>query len=62
MAEVKGRVAVLSGDGIGPEVMDATLEVAEAIQNSHGFSLEWKKALVGGAAIDAKGKIGRAHV
>ena len=56
MAEVKGRVAVLSGDGIGPEVMDATLQVAEAIQNSHGFSLEWKKGLVGGAVIDAQGK------
>jgi len=56
MAEVKGRVAVLSGDGIGPEVMDATLKVAEAVQNIHGFKLEWKQGLVGGAAIDAKGK------
>ena len=56
MAEVKGRVAVLSGDGIGPEVMEATLQVAEAVQNSHGFKLEWKKGLVGGAAIDAKGQ------
>jgi len=56
MAEVKGRVAVLSGDGIGPEVMDAALKVAEATQNSHGFKIEWKQGLVGGAAIDAKGK------
>jgi 3-isopropylmalate dehydrogenase len=56
MAEAKGRVAVLSGDGIGPEVMDATLKVAEAVQNSHGFKIEWKQGLVGGAAIDAKGK------
>ena len=56
MAEAKGKVAVLSGDGIGPEVMEATLRVAEAVETSHGFKLEWKKGLVGGAAIDAKGK------
>lgn len=56
MAEAKGRVAVLAGDGIGPEVMEATLKVAEAVENSHGFKLEWKHGLVGGAAIDAKGK------
>ncbi|NBX24162.1 MAG: hypothetical protein EBR52_08710, partial [Microbacteriaceae bacterium] len=29
---------------------------AEAVETSHGFKLEWKKGLVGGAAIDAKGK------
>jgi len=56
MAEMKGRVAVLSGDGIGPEVMDATLQVAETVEKTLGFKLEWKKGLVGGAAIDAKGK------
>ena len=39
MAEVKGRVAVLSGDGIGPEVMDATLKVAEATQNTAPISI-----------------------
>ena len=46
MAEVKGWVAVLSGNGIGPEVMDATLKVAEATQNTHGFKIEWKQGLV----------------
>ena len=56
MAEAKGKVAVLAGDGIGPEVMEATLQVAEAVEGAHGFRLEWRKGLVGGAAIDAKGK------
>ncbi|NBR63796.1 MAG: 3-isopropylmalate dehydrogenase [Verrucomicrobia bacterium] len=56
MAETKGKVAVLAGDGIGPEVMEATLKVAEAAEVSHGFRLEWKRGLVGGAAIDATGK------
>ena len=49
-------MAVLAGDGIGPEVMEATLQVAEAVEGTHGFKLEWAKGLVGGAAIDAKGK------
>ena len=56
MAVPKGLVAVLPGDGIGPEVMAATREVAAAVEKSHGFQLEWKEGLVGGAAIDAKGK------
>ena len=54
MAEAKGKVAVLAGDGIGPEVMEATLEVAQAVEDTHRFRLEWNKGLVGGAAIDAK--------
>ena len=56
MVDSQGKVAVLAGDGIGPEVMDATLQVAEAVEGTHGFKLEWIKGLVGGAAIDAKGK------
>ena len=50
MAEVMGKVAVLPGDGIGPEVMEATLQVAEAVQKRHGFKLEWSKGLVGGVS------------
>lgn len=56
MAKAMGKVAVLAGDGIGPEVMEATLQVAQAVENSHGLKLEWKKGIVGGAAIDAVGK------
>jgi 3-isopropylmalate dehydrogenase len=50
------RIAVLAGDGIGPEVMSATLQVAEEVEKRHGLQIEWKEGLVGGAAIDAKGK------
>jgi len=56
MAESKNRIAVLSGDGIGPEVMQATMLVAKELEKRHGLQLEWKEGLVGGAAIDAKGK------
>jgi len=50
------RIAVLAGDGIGPEVMGATLQVAKEVEKRHGLAVEWKEGLVGGAAIDAKGK------
>ena len=52
----KGVVAVLAGDGIGPEVMAATREVGTVVEKAYGFQLEWKEGLVGGAAIDARGK------
>ena len=50
------RIAVLAGDGIGPEVMSATMLVAQEAEKRHGLQIEWKEGVVGGAAIDAKGK------
>ena len=47
------RIAVLPGDGIGPEVMSETLRVLECLKNKYQLSLEYQTALVGGAAIDA---------
>jgi len=49
------QIAVLAGDGIGPEVMVCALEVLKKLNNTHNLSIIWKEALVGGAAIDAKG-------
>jgi 3-isopropylmalate dehydrogenase len=49
-------IAVLAGDGIGPEVMDASLTVLEAAGQKHGLSFSFNHQLVGGAAIDAPGK------
>lgn len=48
-------VAVLAGDGIGPEVMDEAIKVLNAAQQSFGFRLDYQHHLVGGAAIDATG-------
>ena len=50
------KIAVLPGDGIGPEVMDASLTVLEAAGALHGLTFAYDHQLVGGAAIDAKGK------
>ncbi len=45
------KVAVLSGDGIGPEVTAEAVKVLKAT----GLSIEFEEALVGGAAYDATG-------
>lgn len=50
------KIAVLPGDGIGPEVMDASLTVLEAAGALHGLTFSLDHQLVGGAAIDTKGK------
>lgn len=49
------KVAVLSGDGIGPEVMAEALKVLAAVQDRFGFSLAFTQADVGGVAIDNHG-------
>lgn len=50
------KIAVLSGDGIGPEVMAEALKILEAIGRKFSFPYEVREALVGGIAIDEKGK------
>ncbi|HEY8966888.1 MAG TPA: 3-isopropylmalate dehydrogenase [Candidatus Methylacidiphilales bacterium] len=50
------KIAVLAGDGIGPEVMAVTLPLLEKVGAKFGLSFQFTEALVGGAAIDAHGK------
>lgn len=50
------KVAVLAGDGIGPEVMQEALRILEAVQTQFGFSLVLEEARVGGIAIDVDGR------
>ena len=49
------KVAVLPGDGIGPEVMEEALKVLDAVSRRFGVEFEYREALVGGVAIDEKG-------
>jgi hypothetical protein len=46
---------ILAGDGIGPEVMNESLRVLDAVEAAFGFTTERNEKLVGGAAIDASG-------
>jgi len=50
------KIAVLSGDGIGPEVMEVTLKLLKQAGQQFGFEPECEHGLVGGAAIDACGQ------
>jgi 3-isopropylmalate dehydrogenase len=52
---MKARIAVLGGDGIGPEVTAEAVRVLETVARHHGHDFEFVEALVGGAAIDASG-------
>jgi 3-isopropylmalate dehydrogenase len=49
------QVAKIPGDGIGPEIVDATIVVLEAAAERFGFGLAWTEVLAGGVAIDAYG-------
>lgn len=46
------KVAVLAGDGIGPEIMAEALKVLDVVQQKSGMRFEFREALVGGAAWD----------
>ena len=48
-------IAVLPGDGIGPEVTDQALRVLEAVGVRFGHRFDIEHGLMGGAAIDATG-------
>ncbi len=52
---MKKRVAVLPGDGIGPEVMKVALEVLTSALGNHSSDFTFTEAPVGGAAIDLTG-------
>ena len=49
------KIAVLPGDGIGPEVVGEAAKVLEALRARFGLNVELEYALVGGAAYDAHG-------
>ncbi len=49
------KIAVLPGDGIGPEVMEHALRVLDVISESSGHRFEYEHAPVGGCAIDTEG-------
>ena len=52
---MKLNIAVLPGDGIGPEIVEEALRVTEAICNKFNHDLTYERALVGAIAIDTVG-------
>jgi 3-isopropylmalate dehydrogenase len=56
VADKSWNVAVLPGDGIGPEVMTEALKVLDAVAARFGADFNYTHANVGGAGIDNEGK------
>ncbi len=49
------RLAVIPGDGIGPDVVEQTLRVLDKVGEKFGHTFHYQKVLAGGCAIDATG-------
>ncbi|HDR0643298.1 3-isopropylmalate dehydrogenase [Pasteurella multocida] len=49
------NIAVLSGDGIGPEIMAEAIKVLDVVQQKYSFQLNYRTFDVGGIAIDKHG-------
>jgi 3-isopropylmalate dehydrogenase len=47
------RITLLPGDGIGPEIMTATVKVLKVVGKKFDLQFNFQEALIGGAAIDA---------
>ncbi len=52
---MKATIAVLPGDGIGPEVVAKSTELLSAIADKHGHEFTFVEGLIGGIAIDERG-------
>lgn len=49
------KIAVLAGDGIGPEVMVEALKVLAVVEKKHNLAFSKQSALIGGVAYDETG-------
>ena len=52
---MKLKIAVLPGDGIGPEIMEQGIAVLDAVAAKFGHEITYKEAICGAAAIDMVG-------
>jgi len=52
---ITASIVLLPGDGVGPEIVDATTPVISAVEQAFGHSIARTALLIGGAAIDEYG-------
>ena len=50
------NIALLKGDGIGPEIVDSAVRVLQVIGEKYGHKFNFTPYLIGGSAIDATGE------
>ena len=53
---MKLNIALLKGDGIGPEIVDSAVQVLQAVAKKFGHEFSFTPYLIGGCAIDATGE------
>ena len=49
------KIALIPGDGIGPDIIDQALKVLDAISRKYDVKFSFEEALMGGVAIDKTG-------
>jgi len=49
------KIALIKGDGIGPEIIDEAVKVLDAVASYSGFMLKYEDLLMGGCAYDITG-------
>lgn len=49
------KIALIKGDGIGPDIVEQAVYVLDKIGEKYGHSFHYKEALAGGAALDSTG-------
>ena len=52
---MKYNIALLPGDGIGPEIVDGAVRVLKKVGEKYGHEFDFKTYLIGGVAYDATG-------
>ena len=55
MEAIMNKIAVLSGDGIGPEVMAEARKVLDTICKKYNHTFEFNEGYIGGIAYDKTG-------
>ena len=53
---MKLNIAVIKGDGIGPEIVTEAMKVLDKVAKVYGHEISYDQLLLGGASIDAFGK------
>jgi 3-isopropylmalate dehydrogenase len=49
------KIAVIKGDGIGPEIVTEAMKVLDKVAEKYGHRFDYTQLLMGGASIDANG-------
>ena len=49
------NIAVIKGDGIGPEIVNEAIKVLDAIAKKYNHTFNYQNILMGGCSIDAYG-------